>query len=119
MFQRIPPQKHAASIRLHAISWLSLTASRHCSTGNDGGLLRFGEHLDEHSITALMKYGLKERYPEPVKSWEHRTDEFIRQAEREMAITKEKFRKRMKDDSPTLLRSLESIIVNNMLSVFP
>jgi hypothetical protein len=39
--------------------------------------------------------------------------------EDEMAATKKEFRKQMKDDSPRLLQALESMIVDNILSVFP
>jgi hypothetical protein len=103
----------------HAISWLSLTASRYYRQGKDGGLLRFSEHLDEQSITTLMKYGLKERYPDPVKVWEHRKNEFVRQVEDEMATRNKEFRKQMKDDSQRLLQVLESMVFDNIMSVFP
>jgi non-homologous end joining protein Ku len=66
-----------------------------------------------------VKYGLKERYPDAVKIWERRTNEFVRQMDEEMAIKQKEFRKQMKIDSPKLLRAVESMIIDNILSVFP
>lgn len=81
--------------------------------------MRFSEHLNEQSIAVLMQYGLKERYPNPVEAWEHRTNDFTRRSEEEMAIKKSEFRKQVGDNSPKLLLALEVTVIENILSIFP
>jgi hypothetical protein len=94
---------------------LSLTASRRC--GSDGEILHFSEHLNKKSLAALMNL-LKEIYPSQVQVWERRTKEFAHRLEEENAIARREFEKR-KSDSPRLLLVLESMIADNILSVFP
>jgi hypothetical protein len=94
---------------------LSLTASRR--RGGDGEILHFSEHLNKKSLAALMNL-LKEIYPSPVQVWERRTKEFTHQLEEENDIARRGFEKRRRD-SPRLLLALESMIADNILSVFP
>jgi len=94
---------------------LSLTASRR--RGGDGEILHFSEHLNKKSLAALINL-LKEIYPSPVQVWERRTKEFTHQLEEENDIARRELEKR-RSDSPRLLFVLESMIADNILSVFP
>lgn len=81
--------------------------------------MRFSPHLNEESIIALMRNGLKARHPNAVKTWESSTNEFTQQLRDEMNTRVINFRKRLGDDSPRLLLALESFIVDNILLIFP
>lgn len=82
-------------------------------------LLRFSESLNEQSIAILMKHGLKKRYSHPVEVWKGQIDGFVRRSKEEMAVTRGEFETRVRDDSAKLLAALESMIVENILSLFP
>jgi len=94
---------------------LSLTASRR--RGGDGEILLFGEHLNNKSLAALMNL-LKEIYPSPIQVWERRTKEFTHQLEEENDVARREFEKQ-RSDSLRLLLVLESMIADNILTVFP
>lgn len=86
---------------------------------SESGTLRFNFELDEMALQALIKNGLRDRFPDDCTFWVKHKHEALQSLQIDINSEEAKIEARLKAESRQLQAILHEAIVDVVISVFP
>lgn len=89
------------------------------SDSSESGAIRLASDLDENALQALIKCGLRDRFPVGCNTWIERTAEVRRKLEADIAKAEADNKQKLSDESAQLEELLCEAIVAAMITTYP